>query len=283
MKLAKYLLISLVAITMVSCGDDEPKNTFVRDFTMIYPQHAAGHKMISKIERNYDNGASSVATANYDGDHLKSVNVVNRDTKGDLISEETIHFDYNNGAIICDKSIQDVTYSFEVNRSGSITRLKNESTSRTAASLTYSNDNEIEIAQIVSPSSSDVTKVVWDNGKLMNWVSTGVNKKDTVAYEYGEGAPLNKGGIDIVGNESFTFTMFVCAIMRNAGLYGATSTYLPTVFKKGVDHSQDGESSQDEENQLKRYNISYVFDSDGYVTSYTTNESPKYTVKITYR
>lgn len=283
MKLTKYLLIALVAITMVSCGEDEPTNTFTRDFTMIFPQHTAGHKMISKIERKYTNGALSVATANYDGDHLKSVNVVNRDKYGDLLNEETIHFDYNNGAIFCDKSIQDVTYSFEVNSLGAITRLKNETTSRTAASLTYSNNNEIEIAQIISPSSSDVTKVVWDSGKLMNWVSTGVNKKDSVAYEYGEGAPLNKGGIDIVANDSFTFTVFVCAIMRNAGLFGATSAYLPTAFKKAIDYSQEGGGSQTEDSQLKRYDISYVLDSEGYVKSYTTNESPAYSVSFTYR
>jgi len=224
-----------------------------------------------------------VATASYDGDYLKSVKVVNRDKNGDLLNEETIHFDYKNGAIICDKSIQDVTYSFEVNSKGSITKLKNVTNDRASSVLQYNNDNELDIAQTVTPSSSDVTKILWQDGKLLNWVSTGINKKDSVAYEYGEGAPLNKGGIDIVGNESFTFTIFVCAIMRNAGYFGATSAYLPTVIKKDYDRSQTSETTETGSHDLKRYEISYELDGEGYVKSYTTTESPKYTVKITYR
>lgn len=282
MKILKYLAIALFAITMVACSDDEPKNNFTREFNMIYPQLPAGHKSISKIEQRYDSGDKTVATANYDGDHLKSVNVVITG-RNDYRNEETINFDYKNGAIICDKSIQDVTYSFEVNARGAITQLKNVSTGRTAASLQYSFSDELELAQIVSPSSTDVTKVAWNNGKLMQWVSTGVNKKDSVVYEYEAGAPLNKGGIDVEGNESFTFTKYVCAIMRNAGLFGSTSAYLPTVIKKGYDYSPSAEANSDEPLPIKRYNITYVLDSDGYVTSYTTNEIPKYTVKITYR
>ena len=282
MKIFKYLAIALFAITMVSCGDDEPKNTFTREFTMIYPQLPAGHKFISKIERIYDSGDRSVATATYDGDHLKSVNVVTTG-RNDYSNEETIYFDYTNGAIICDKSIQDVTYSFEVNSKGAITRLKNESTGRSTASLQYDDGNRLEIAQITTPSSSDFTKVAWEGGNLMQWESRGVNKQDSVVYEYGAGAPLNMGCIDVIGNESFTFTTFVCAIMRNAGLFGATSAYLPTVIKKDFDYTQADENTQPGQLQLKRYNISYELDDEGYVKSYTTNETPKYTVKITYR
>lgn len=285
MRLVKYMAIALLAITMVSCGDDEPampESNFTREFNMIYPQLPAGHKQISKIERIADNGDKSVATATYDGDHLSSVNVVITG-KNDYRSEETIYFDYKNGAIICDKSIQDVVYSFEVNNQGAIIRLKNETTGRTAASLSYTYDNQLEIAQTVTPSSSDVTKQAWLNGNIMNWVSTGVNKNDSVAYEYGTEAPLNKGCIDVVGSESFTFTKYVCAIMRNAGLFGATSAYLPTVMKKAYLNTQSSETPQDDPVEMKRYNISYVLDDDGYVKSYTTNESPKYTIKITYR
>lgn len=282
MKVFKYFAISLLALTMMSCGDDEPKSTYTREFNMIYPVLPAGHKYISKIEQISDNGNTTVATATYDGDHLKSIHVVIKG-KNDYTNEETINFDYKNGAIICDKSIQDVTYAFEVNSLGAITRLKNVSTSRTAASLQYDNDNKLEFAQIITPSSTDVTKVTWTNGNLDQWVSTKIDKKDSVAYEYGTGAPLNKGGIDVVGNESFTFTKYVCAIMRNAGLYGNTSTYLPTVIKKDYDYSQASDPNADNPVQLKRYNITYVLDDNGYVKSYTTNESPKYTVKITYR
>lgn len=282
MKILKYLAIALFAVTMLSCGDDEPKNTFTREFTMIYPQLPAGHKFISKIEKEDAKGTKIVATANYDGDHLKSVNVVTKYGTGGG-NEETIYFDYTNGAIICDKSIQDVTYSFEVNAEGAITQLKNVTTSRTAASLQYNNSNQLEIAQVITPSSTDVTKVTWQGGNLMQWVSTGLNKKDSVVYEYGAGAPLNKGCIDLEGNESFTFTKYVCAIMRNAGLFGTTTAYLPTVVKKGYDHSQVDETTETSQLELKRYDITYEFDSDGYVKSYTTNETPKYTVKITYR
>lgn len=267
---------------MVACGDDEPKNTFTREFNMIYPQFSAGHKFISKIEKEDAKGTKITATANYDGDHLKSVNVVTKYGTGGG-NEETIYFDYTNGAIICDKSIQDVTYSFEVNSKGSITSLKNVTTSRTAAALQYNYSNELEIAQIITPSSTDVTKVSWLGGNIMQWESTGVNKKDSVVYEYETGAPLNKGCIDVVGNESFTFTAFVCAIMRNAGFFGTTSADLPTVIKKGFDYSQTTETSSSEPIPLKRYNITYELDGDGYVKSYTTNETPKYTVKITYR
>ena len=282
MKILKYLAIALFALTMVACGDDEPNNTFTREFNMIYPQHTAGHKFISKIEKEDAKGTTIVATASYDGDHLKSVNVVTKYGTGGG-NEETIYFDYTNGAIICDKSIQDVTYSFEVNSKGAITILKNASTSRTAAALQYDYDNELEFAQIVTPSSTDVTKLSWQGGNFMQWVSTGVNKKDSVEYEYGTGAPLNKGCIDVIGNESFTFTAFVCAIMRNAGLFGATSAYLPTVIKKGYDYGQASESDSTDPIQLRRYNITYELDGDGYVKSYTTNETPKYTVTITYR
>lgn len=282
MKIFKYFAIALLAVVMVSCGDDEPKNTFTREFNMIYPQLPAGHKQISKIERISDNGDKSVATATYEGDHLKSVNVVTTG-KNNYRNEETINFDYKNGAIICDKSIQDVTYEFEVNGSGAITRLKNVSTGRTAASLQYNYSNELEVAQITTPTSNDVTKLTWLNGNFLNWVSTGINKKDSVAYEYGAGGPLNKGCIDLVGNESFTFTKYVCAIMRNAGLFGATSTYLPTAVKKDYDYTQEDETTHPGPLELKRYDISYVLDSDGYVISYTTNETPRYTVKITYR
>ena len=282
MKIFKYLAIALFALTMVSCGDDEPKSDFTREFSMIYPQHPAGHKFISKIEKEDAKGTKIVATASYDGDHLKSVHVVtNYGTGGS--NEETIYFDYDNGAIICDKSIQDVTYAFEVNAEGAIVQLKNVSTSRTAASLRYNYSNELELAQIASPSSTDVTKVTWQNGNLMQWESTGVNKKDSVVYEYEAGAPLNKGCIDVEGNESFTFTKYVCAIMRNAGLFGATSAYLPTVIKKDYDYSQVSETNPADPIQLKRYNITYELDGEGYVKGYTTNETPKYTVKITYR
>ncbi len=282
MKIFKYLAIALFALTMVACGDDEPKSNFTREFNMIYPQLPAGHKSISKIEQIYDNGTSIVATADYDGNHLKSVRVETKYHTGGG-NEETINFDYKNGAIICDKSIQDVTYSFEVNSDGAITSLKNVSTGRTAASLQYNYVNELELAQISTPSSSDVTKVAWLNGNLMQWESTGVNKKDSVVYEYGLGAPLNKGGIDVIGNESFTFTKYVCAIMRNAGLFGVTSAYLPTVIKKDYDYTQVNETTPPGTIELKRYNITYELDSEGYVKSYATNEVPRYTVKITYR
>ena len=109
-----------------------------------------------------------------------------------------------------------------------------------------------------------------------------INKPDSVAYEYGEGAILNKGCIDIPGNETVTFTKFICAIIRNAGFYGAPSAYLPTVMKKGVDYSQATEANSNHV-ELKRYPITYVLDADGYVKSYTTTETPKYTVTFTYR
>ena len=112
----------------------------------------------------------------------------------------------------------------------------------------------------------------------MQWENYGTNMKDSVVYEYGDGAPLNKGGIDVVGNDSFAFTKFVCAIMRNAGFFGVTSAYLPTVIKKDRNYSEDGMTVD-----LKRYNITYELDGEGYVKSYTTNEVPKYTVKITYK
>ncbi len=276
MKILKYLAIALFALAMVACGDDEPKTNFTREFNMIYPKLPAGHKSITKIEQIYDNGDQTVATATYDGDHLKSIHVVVKG-RNNYSNEETINFDYKNGAIICDKSIQDVIYSIEQNSQGAITRLKNVATESTAADFDYNYDNNLYYAQTSSLSSSCVTKVSWDGGNLMHWASYGVNKQDSVVYEYGVGAPLNKGCIDVVGNESFTFTKYVCAIMRNAGLLGVNSAYLPTVIKKDRNTNSAGEI------ELKRYNITYEFDSDGYVKSYTTNESPKYTVKITYR
>ena len=282
MRYIKYLAIAMVLVAMVACGDDEPKSTYTRDFNMIFPQLAAGHKSLSKIERNYDNGASSVATATYDGDHLSTVNVVNRDKNGSLINEETIHIDYKNGAIICDKSIQDVTYAFEVNSFGAFTKFSNVSTGRTSSAMAYDGGGHIELAQVVTPSSTDNTVTTWMNGNLTQWVTHAVNKLDSVVYEYGTDAIPNKGGIDIPGNESFTFTTFVCAFMRNAGLFGTPSAYLPTVIKKGNDYSAV-EASNPNVIQLKRYNISYVLDANGYVTSYTTNETPKYTVRYTYR
>ena len=282
MKYFKYLAIALFAVVMVACGDDEPKNTFTREFNMIYPQLPAGHKFIKKIERKYDRGATSVAPAEYDGDHLKSINVVNRDDNGDLLNEETIQFDYKNGAIICDRSIQDVTYSFEVNSFGAIYRLNNVSTNSTSSALVYDENGRLEAAQVTTPSSSGTTSFKWVNGNITEWVNRDINKQDSVAYEYGEGAILNKGCIDIPGNETVTFTKFICAIIRNAGLYGAPSAYLPTVMKKGVDHSQATEANSNHV-ELKRYPITYVLDADGYVKSYTTTETPKYTVTFTYR
>jgi hypothetical protein len=282
MKYFKYLTIAIVAMAMVACSDDEPKSTFTRDFNMIYPVLPAGHKSISKIERNYDNGASSVATATYDGDHLKSVNVVNRDKNGSLLNEETIHFDYNNGAIICDKAIQDVTYSFEVNSFGAIYKLTNVTTSRTASALVYNETGRLEVAQITTPSSTGTTKNTWMNGNITQWVTHDVNKLDSVVYEYGANAIPNKGGIDIPGNETITFTKFVCAFIYNAGLFGTTSAYLPTAIKKDLDYTQ-AQDQNSTDLQLKCYNISYTLDSEGYVQSYTTSETPKYTVKFTYR
>ena len=264
-----------MAVTLVSCGDDEPNSTYTREFTMIYPQQVPGHKQISKIEQEDAKGNTIVATASYDGDHLKSIKVETKYSTGGG-NEETINFDYKNGAIICDRSIKDVTYAIEINTLGAITRLKDITTERIVSSFQYNYDNELEMAQ-----TSDVTKMTWASGNIMQWETIGV-KSDSVVYEYGSNAPLNKGGIDIVGNESITFTKFVCAIMRNAGFFGATSAYLPTVIKKDADFSQ----VSDDPNapiQLKRYNISYELDSEGYVKSYTTNETPKYTVRITYR
>ncbi|MBP5688581.1 MAG: hypothetical protein J6X22_08090 [Muribaculaceae bacterium] len=266
-------------MTMVACSDDEPNSTYTRDFNMIYPVLPAGHKKISKIEQT-SNKASIVATANYDGDHLKSIKVVTKYEDGTK-NEENIHFDYTNGAIFCDRSIQDVTYAFEVNSLGAITRLKNVISGGTSAALQYNNNNELEIAQLSNSSSTSTTKVLWQGGNLVQWENFGTNKQDSVVYEYSVGAPLNKGCIDVVGNDSFAFTKFVCAIMRNAGYFGATSAYLPTVIKKDRYYADASDPSSGFE--LKRYNITYEFDSEGYVKSYTTNEVPKYTVNITYK
>ncbi|MBR5118601.1 MAG: hypothetical protein IK100_08160 [Muribaculaceae bacterium] len=279
MKIFKYFAIALLTMTMVACSDDEPNSTYTRDFNMIYPVLPAGHKKISKIEQT-SNKASIVATANYDGDHLKSIKVVTKYEDGTK-NEENIHFDYTNGAIFCDRSIQDVTYAFEVNSLGAITRLKNVISGGTSAALQYNNNNELEIAQLSNSSSTSTTKVLWQGGNLVQWENFGTNKQDSVVYEYGVGAPLNKGCIDVVGNDSFAFTKFVCAIMRNAGYFGATSVYLPTVIKKDRYYADASDPSSGFE--LKRYNITYEFDSEGYVKSYTTNEVPKYTVNITYK
>lgn len=271
-----------MAITMVACGDDEPNNSssYTREFNMIYPQLANGHKLLSKIERTFANGTSTtVATATYDGDHLKRVKVVN--DYGGNKNEETINFDYKNGAIICDKQISDPTYLFEVNNLGAITSFKllpSYSSATSGTGLQYSYDNEVEIIQ----ANGFFTEVTWNNGNIEQWKKTMLNEKDSVVYEYGTGAPLNKGGIDIPGNESIVFSTFVCAFMRNSGLFGATSAYLPTVIKKGI-ASQDDESSTTTIPELRRYNITYELDADGYVTSYTTNEVPSYTVRFYYR
>lgn len=281
MKYIKFFTLAILAVALMACGDDEPKSTFTRDFNMVYPQLPARHKSISKIERIYDNGDKSVATATYDGDHLKSVNVVTTG-RDNYSNEETIIFDYKNGAIICDKAIQDVTYSFEVNSFGAINRLKNVTTSQTAAAMVYNESGRLDATQVVTASTTGTTKYDWMSGNITQWVSRDVNKLDSVVYEYGTGAIPNKGCIDIPGNETITFTKFVCAFMRNAGLFGTTSAYLPTAIKKDFDYSQ-AEDQNSSNPQLKRYNITYELDSDGYVKSYTTTENPKYTVKFTYR
>ena len=282
MKYIKYLVIAMLAMTITACGDDEPSNTYTREFNMIYPQLPAGHKSLSKIERTNERGDRTVATDSYDGDRLVSVKVVVTG-QNNYTNEETITFDYKNGAIICDKSIQDVTYAFEVNSYGAITKLTNVTTNRTSSAMVYEG-NRLEAAQEVTPSSTGTTAVKWENGNITQWFTHDVNKLDSVVYEYSAGTPLNKGCIDIPGNESFTFTIFVCAFMRNAGLFGATSTYLPSVIKKGYDYSQEVDpTNPNAPLELKRYPISYTLDAEGYVTSYTIDETPKYTVKFTYR
>ena len=277
MKHFKLIAIALMSVAMVACGDDEPSNTYTREFNMIFPQHAAGHKLISMIEKVQDNGAKAVAIVDYDGDHVKKITATYTDKTGSVYNEETIHFDYVNGAIICDKKIQDVTYAFEVNNYGAITKLTNVSTNRTSSALSYGPGAKLEVAQVVTPSSTDVTKMQWDNDKISYWNYYGVAKTDSVAYDYAEVIP-NKGGIDIPGNQPFTFTLLVCEVMRNAGLYGATSAYLPTMIKKN-----GKEDLETQETVLTGYFITYTLDAEGYVQSYTTNETPKYTVKYTYK
>ena len=276
MKYLNLLAIAMLAVAFTACSD-EPKSTYTREFNMIYPQHAAGHKSISKIEKIYENGAKAVAEASYDGDHLKTVTATYIDKTGSVYNEETIHFDYKNGAIICDKKIQPVTYAFEVNNQGSIIKLTNVTTSRTASALSYGAGNQLEVAQVVTPSSTNVTKMHWDNNSIAYWNYYAISKTDSVAYDYTQAIP-NKGGVDVIGNNPFTFTSLVCEIIRNAGLYGATSAYLPSVIK--TDGRTDPETG---EFVLKAYAINYTLDADGYVTSYTTSENPKYTVKYTYR
>lgn len=281
MKSLKYLAIVLVALTLAACGDDEPNNNYTRDFNMIYPQLEAGHKFISKIEKNFDNGARSVTTVDYDGNHVKHINVISYDKGGSLLNEEDVYLDYKNGAIICDKSIQDKTYAFEVNGQGAITKLSDVSTGRTSSALRYNGGNELEEAQTVTPSSSAVTRVKWENGNMLQWVESAVSKLDSVDYVYSAASMPNKGGIDLVNNQAFTFVTMVCSVLRNAGLFGATSANLPIAFKHGLDYSTEnpatGEVSQ------KYYAITYEFDAQGYVKSYTTTESPKYTVRFTYK
>ena len=277
MKHFKLIAIALMSVAMVACGDDEPSNTYTREFNMIYPQHAAGHKLISKIEKVQDNGGKVVAIVDYDGDHVKKITVTYTDKPGSVYNEETIHFDYVNGAIICDTNIQDVTYAFEVNNYGAITKLTNVSTNRTSSALSYGPGAKLEVAQVVTPSSTDVTKMQWENDKISYWNYYGVEKTDSVAYDYAEVIP-NKGDIDIPGNHPFTFTSLVCEVMRNAGLYGATSAYLPTMIKKN-----GKEDPETHEIVLTGYFITYTLDAEGYVQSYTTNETPKYTVKYTYK
>jgi len=277
MKNLKYLALVVLTLAMVSCGDDEPGGSYTREFSMIYPEFAAGHKLITKIEKIQDNGASAVVTVDYDGDHVKRINAVYRDMSGSVSNEETISFDYKNGAIICDKKIKDVTYSFDVNGQGAIVKLSDVSTSRTVSALQYNGSNQIEHAQISSPNSTDVTNSTWEDGKLMQWTFRGVNKNDSTVYVYSSGIP-NKGGIDVTSNNPFTFTTLVCEVMRNAGLYGATSAYLPNAVKKDMYIDADTEMEV-----LKNYSIFYDLDDQGYVKSYTTTESPKYTVKYTYK
>lgn len=277
MKYIKLIAIALMAVMIVSCGDDEPQSNYTREFNMIFPQHAAGHKLISKIEKVQDNGARAVAVVDYDGDHVKRITASYSDKSGNVYNEEVINFDYKNGAIICDKKIQDVTYAFEVNGQGAITKLSNVTTGRTASAISYDGMGCLDFAQVVTPSSTDVTKAEWEDGKLMYWTLNATNKNDSVAYDYTNAKP-NKGGIDIPCNNPFTFTTLVCEVLRNAGFYGATSAYLPTMVKK--DGYIDSETN---EMVLKAYYITYNFDANGYVQSYTTTESPKYTVKYTYK
>ncbi len=279
MKSVKYLAVAMVAVLLVSCGDDEPKNNYTREFTMIYPQFEAGHKSISKIEKSFDNGALTVATVDYDGDYVKHINVISHDKAGALLNEEDIYIDYKNGAIICDKSIQDKTYAFEVNGQGAITKLSDVSTGRTASVLRYNGANRLEEAQTVTPSSTATTKMKWENGNLLQWVESAVAKLDSVDYVYGTSALPNKGGIDLVNNQAFTFVTMVCSVLRNAGLFGATSANLPIAFKHGLDYSSGGGTDVEQ----KYYAITYEFDAQGYVKSYTTTETPKFTVKFTYR
>ncbi len=279
MKFFKYLAIALAAMTMVACSDDEPKKIdFTREFNMIYPQLPAGHKMISKIERSQENGGSSVAVVEYDANnHVSKITATYHDKTGAETNKEIINFDYKNGAIICEKKIQPVTYSFEVNAQGAFTRLTNVSSSRTVAGLAYDYSNHMEYAQVVNPSYTTLTTNGWADGRLDYWKVSDINHSDSVAYDYTTSVP-NKAGIDINSNNPFTFTIIVCEVLRNAGYYGATSATLPgAVLKNGT---EDPETHQ---LVLKRYNISYILDSDGYITSYTTSEVPKTTVKYTYR
>lgn len=278
MKIFKYFTLAVAAIALVACGDDEPSSTFVREFNMIYPQLPAGHKLISKVERIQENGAISEAVVDYDSNnHPEKITATYRDKSGDVYNKEVIHFDYKNGAIVCDKKIQPVTYSFEVNNQGAITKLTNVSSGRTASALTYNYDGKLEVAQTITPSSTDVTRSYWEGDNLKYWTLSAINKTDSVVYDYTNAIP-NKGGIDVTSNNPFTFTILVCEIMRNAGFYGTTSSQLPSIVLK------DGtENPETHTTVLKSYSISYVLDNDGYVTSYTTTESPKCTVKYTYR
>jgi len=278
MKYIKYLAIALIAMSVAACSDDEPKNDFTREFSMVYPQLPAGHKMISKIERTQESGGSSVAVVDYDGNnHVVKITATYRDKTGSETNKETIHIDYNNGAIICEKKIQPVTYSFEVNSQGAITHMNNVSTNRTAAHLAYDYNNQIESAQEVNPSYTTLTTWDWSDGKLNHWKLADITQTDSVAYDYTSSVP-NKAGIDIYSNNALSFTTLVCEVLRNAGLFGATSNLLPgAVLKDGL---EDPDTHQIE---LKRYPVTYTVDADGYVTAYTVATSPKLTVKISYR
>ena len=281
MKLYKYLAIALVATMFTSCGDDEPSSSFTRDFNMVFPQLEAGHKSISKIERNYTNGASSTVNVDYDGDKLKSIKVVNRDKNGSKTNEETIYFDYKNGAIVCDRSIQDKTYAFEVNALGAITKLTDVSTSQVVGAFNYNALNQVESATSKSSTASASTTYKWTSaGNVSQWVERKDGNVDSVAYVYSSAAIANRGGLDITGNQAFTLTSLVCSVMRNAGLFGATNALLPSAIKKDIDYDKSESTGKQE---LKNYDITYTLDAEGYVKSYTTTESPRYTVTFTYR
>lgn len=288
-----FLMVAVMTVSLAACGDDkDAPASEVPAEGLHYPTFPAGRKVVSRIEKTFDNGRSTTVDMQYDAEgHLIEANMSMPYSSG--TNSESIRLYYSRGIISHTLGWQTTEYSFATNAFGAITYITT-SQDRVVAHFDY-DDNHLLSLMTVGGTTTYSNTLNWKNSdRLHDIVTIGIvssmtSKKDSVELSYTSSIP-NVASIDFMGVGQTPFGEMIELAMRNAGLFGTLSADFPRAMNCG------SSSYVDETGKMIKLHciINYNLNNDGSVNSLTfnvprTNDDKKlnnlesYTMKYTYK